>query len=507
MTYRKYLSKSRFLEGLQCDKRVHLSINHRDLATPPDNAQQAIFDQGTHLGELARQRWSGGRLVKAKYFEHDKAVAETQLLIADPSVEVIFEAGFTELGVRIRADVMIRAEDGTSWDLIEVKGSTGPKPVHDADIAIQTLVMSAAGIRLRKKILMVVDTSYVFDGDSIDVHKLFKLLDRTAEADAAQIDTESTLTQMHDIVSGSIPAVEPSPHCRKPYLCPFWEHCTSDVPDHWIMQLPRLSVKAFKELRDQGVEDIHDIPEGIALTPPQELIHSSVVSDRPWISSGLKESLLSTEDTIYFLDFETFSPAVPIYKGTRPYERVPFQWSCHVEREGDLLHHTDFLTEGLEDPRREFAVSLIAQLSDSGPVVVYSGFESGVLRDLEILYPELGDELRAITARIWDLLDVIRKNYYHPDFHGSYSIKSVVSALVPELAYKDLDVQSGDGAAAAYQRLATNPGLDLSERQSVKSELKDYCARDTLSMVKILEYLRTSAERFQSESKGRTWTI
>jgi len=489
MTYSKYLSKSRFLEGLQCEKRVHLSINHRDLATPPDKAQQAIFDQGTRLGELARLRWPDGHLVTAKYFEHEKAVAKTQHLIADPLVEVIFEAGFTELGVRIRADVMVRAEDRISWDLIEVKGSTGSKPVHDADIAIQTLVIGAAGIPLRKKILMVVDTTYVFGGNDIDVHKLFKLLDRTAEADEAQKNIESTLAQMHDAVSGSIPTVEPSPHCRKPYLCPFWEHCTSDVPDHWIMQLPRLSTKVFKNLRDRHIEDIREISEGIGLTSPQELIRSSVVSNRPWISSGLKSNLLNAEDTIYFLDFETFYPAVPIYKGTRPYQRVPFQWSCHVMRKEELLH-ADFLTGGLEDPRRGFTESLIAQLGEAGPIVVYSGFELGVIHDLEILYPDLGDELRAISARIWDLLDVIRKNYYHPDFHGSYSIKSVVPALIPELAYKDLDVQSGEGAAAAYQRLATNPGLDLSERQRVESELKDYCARDTLSMVKILEYLR-----------------
>ena len=486
---RKMLSKSRFLEGLQCEKRVHLSINHRDIATPPDAAQQAIFDQGTRLGELARLRWPAGHLVSAKYFQHDEAVVETQRLVSDPSVEVIFEAGFTEHGVRIRADVMVRAEDGISWDLIEVKGSTGPKPVHDADIAIQTLVIGAAGIHLRKKMLMVVDTTHVFDGCSVDVHQLFKLLDRTAEADAAQKDTESTLIQMHRVVSGAIPAVEPSPHCRKPYLCPFWEHCTSDVPDHWIMQLPRLSAKAFEDLRAGHLEDIRDIPDGSGLTAPQELIHTSVLSNQQWISSGLKDALLSTEGTIYFLDFETFNPAVPVYKGTRPYELVPFQWSCHVKAEGEVLHHADFLAKSFEDPRRAFAESLIAQLGNSGPVVVYSGFESWVIRDLEALYSDLSEELQAIRVRIWDLFGVIKKNYYHPGFHGSYSIKSVVPVLVPELAYTDLDVQSGDGAATAFQKLANNPGLDPIERERIQLQLRDYCARDTLAMVKILEYL------------------
>jgi hypothetical protein len=199
---------------------------------------------------------------------------------------------------------------------------------------------------------------------------------------------------------------------------------------------------------------------------------------------------LNTEDTIYFLDFETFNPAVPIYKGTRPYERVPFQWSCHTKRGEEALYHAEFLANGLEDPRRAFAESLIAQLRDSGPIVVYSGFELGVIRDLEILYPDLGDDLRVISAHIWDLLDVIRKNYYHPDFHGSYSIKSVVPALVPELAYKDLDIQAGDVATAAYQKLATNLDLDPVERKRIESELRQYCARDTLAMVKILEFLR-----------------
>ena len=244
------------------------------------------------------------------------------------------------------------------------------------------------------------------------------------------------------------------------------------------------------EFKSRQIEDIGEIPEGTGLTAPQELIRSSVASNQPWMSSALKDALLSTEDSINFLDFETFNSAVPIYKGTRPYERVPFQWSCHTKQGEEALDHAEFLANGLEDPRRAFAESLIAQLRDSGPVVVYSGFESGVLRDLEGLYPDLGDELRAISARIWDLLDVIRKNYYHPDFHGSYSIKFVVPVLVPELAYKDLNIQSGDGASSAFQTLASSPHLNPSERERIESELKEYCARDTLAMVKILEYLR-----------------
>jgi predicted RecB family nuclease len=388
---------------------------------------------------------------------------------------------------------MIRVPGTESWDLVEVKSSTSPKPQYDDDIAIQALVIETSGVRLRKKMVLVIDNSYVFDGAELDLQNYFSLHDRTSKVDAKEQETRESLDRLHDVSSGEVPAIEPSPHCRQPYLCPFWDYCTENVPKNWIMQLPRISGKAIANLRAQGIESTEDIPADFALTDPQARVRTSVVTDAEWVSPGLANMLLEHSPANHFLDFETFNPAIPIYGGTRPFEKIPFQWSCHSENDESVIEHAEFLAEPTGDPRRAFAESLIDHVGGSGRVVVYSPFEKGVITGLENQFPDLADKLQAIKERLWDLLDVIRNNYYHPGFHGSYSIKAVLPALVPELAYSDLALQAGDSAAASYQSMVMNVQIDDGERLRIESELKDYCARDTFAMVKILGKLRLVA--------------
>jgi hypothetical protein len=108
------LSKSKFLSGLQCHKRLYLEVHHPSLATKPDAETQAMFDMGTEIGELARSRFPGGTLVTAGYRQSEAALAQTAALVQDPTVPAIFEAAFLHDGVLIRADVLERvltAED------------------------------------------------------------------------------------------------------------------------------------------------------------------------------------------------------------------------------------------------------------------------------------------------------------------------------------------------------------------------------------------------------------
>jgi hypothetical protein len=483
---RNTLSKSRYTDGLQCAKRLWLGIHERQLATPPSEGQQAIFDAGTRIGELARGRWPEGVLVEEDYWQHDASVSATESLIADPSIEVIFEAGFTELDVRIRSDVMIRVPDTQLWDLVEVKSSTSPKPQYDDDIAIQALVIETAGVRLRKKMVLVIDNSYVFDGVELDLQNYLSLHDRTSKVDAKEQETRESLDRFHKVANGDVPDIEPSPHCRQPYLCSFWDYCTAEVPKNWIMELPRIGAKTVAELRSQGVESIRGVPSGFPLTDQQAKVRTAVITDDEWVSPELNSVLIDESPANHFLDFETFNPGIPIYEGTRPYEKIPFQWSCHSKTDQGAIDHTEFLASPTSDPRRAFAESLIAHIGVSGSVVVYSSFEKGVLTALENQFPDLGDELRAIKERLWDLLEVVRNNYYHPEFHGSYSIKAVLPALVPELAYDDLALQAGDSASVSFQNLVLDKTLDDDDKNRIESELKAYCARDTLAMFKIL---------------------
>jgi len=151
---------------------------------------------------------------------------------------------------------------------------------------------------------------------------------------------------------------------------------------------------------------------------------------RPWFGSGLKSDLARLRFPLKFMDFETFYPALPRYKGMRPYSHTPFQWSVHTVEHPGEPRHDEFLADDCSDPRRPFIGSLLKALGRKGSVVVYNNktFESVRLRKLSAWLPEFSKPIAGIQRRLWDLLPVIRSNVYHPDFRGSFSIKSVLQS-------------------------------------------------------------------------------
>ena len=487
----KFLSKSKYVQGWQCLKQVYLSVNHPELVAPVDDALQAIFDQGTRLGELARTRWVGGVLVDIHPFQHDEAVRRTKELLEDGDIPSLFEAGFTELGVRIRADVLVRTEDGRAWDLIEVKSSTGEKPVHDADIAVQTAVIEAAGVTLRRKMLLAVDTGYTFQGGETDVSKLFKLVDRTDEVAGLQEEVSVRLAEMHRVVGAPAePEVAIGRQCGDPYDCRFLDYCTRGRPEHPVLELPGIGFAKLEQFTSAGLNDIAEIPDEFSLNVRQKTVRETVRSGLPWQSEALGDQLATLESPVFFLDFETFNPAVPVYPNTRPYEAVPFQWSCHIDRGGGELEHQEFLAAGDGDPRRCLTERLLDCVEDKGSIVVYSSYEATSLRKLASEFPDLAQRIQPVIDRLWDLYRVVSNNYYHPDFHGSLSLKSVLPVMVPELGYGDLEISDGATASARFAEIEA-AGIQGPERERVATALRAYCGRDTFATVKILERLQS----------------
>ncbi|HJX34215.1 MAG TPA: DUF2779 domain-containing protein, partial [Desulfatiglandales bacterium] len=93
-----------------------------------------------------------------------------------------------------------------------------------------------------------------------------------------------------------------------------------------------------------------------------------------------------------------------------------------------------------------------------------------------------------ISDRFRDLYALIKRYYYHPGFHGSFSLKSVLPALVPEMSYRKLAIKEGDQASIEYLRMI-NPATAPEERTGIRKELLTYCSYDTLAMVRIREEL------------------
>ncbi len=478
------LSKSKYLAGLQCHKRVYLEVRAPELASEPDEQTQAILDMGTAVGELARQRFSGGVLVEADYRHPTEALARTATLLQDQAVPAIFEGAIVFNRVLMRVDILERVEpvpDGRpSWRLIEVKSATKVKDVYVNDVALQAHVLEGAGVPLAGAALMHINTQYLFQGGELDLDQLFTLADMNALVAERQADVAARLAEMQAVLADPLPpAIEPDHHCHTPYECPFWDHCTKDKPARWVYYLPGAAT-TIQRLVGQGIQTMDEIPAGFKLTP----IQRRVKEDAEWVSPRLLEALGTIRPPVHHLDFETFNPALPRFPLTRPYQTLPVQWSNHIETEDGQIRHEEFLSVDFKDPREAVALSLLESLGREGSICVYSGYERAVLESLAQAVPALKRELEQVMSRLWDLFLVIREHYYHPNFNGSFSMKSVLPALVPSLDYGDLDIREGGVVALHYYRMVFVE-TDWVEKERIRQALLAYCARDTMGMLEI----------------------
>ena len=489
----RMLSKSKFVGGWQCEKQAFLTARFPKLATPFDAATLARFAGGTRFGELAQSVWPDGVLIDSPAYRHDDSVGWTRELIAGDVVDFIFEAGFTELGTRVRADVMIRNRESGKWDLIEVKSVSSPKQVHDIDMAIQRAVIEASGVEVGTTSVMLVDSNYVRGADEVSTDGLFKIVDRTSEVEALLPEMIALNEHLHEVINSETePDIGIGPHCEEPYGCQFFEYCTTDRPRDWVKTLPGFGLKKTVEFEAQGVVGISYISSDTGLNPLQSRAVESTNSGTQWVSDRLSDGLSNVEYPLRFIDFETAAPTVPMYESTSPREVIAFQWSCHTLESDEKLDHSDYLASGEVDPRREFTESLLRTVGASGSVLVYSTYEQTTLRRLAELFPDLEPRINALISRFVDLLGLVKDNYYHPAFRGSFSIKRVLPVMVPGYDYSDLAIGEGETASAAFVDIVEGR-VDEDELDDVLFDLLEYCKRDTEAMVRIWQRLQAIA--------------
>ncbi len=482
------LSKSKFLAGLQCHKRLYLDIHAPELATAPDDSTQAILDMGTDVGALARQRFPGGVLVETGHRHSSEALQRTAELVNNPQVPAIFEGAFRWDGVLVRVDVLERVagSDGRAggWRLIEVKSSSRVKDVHVADLAIQSIVLKGAGIPLTSVCLLHVNTQYVYPGGEVDVTQLFTMVELTERVTQRCEEIPDQLAAMKKMLAEATPpAIEPDGHCHIPYECSFWAHCTNAKPARWVFHLPG-GDRVYRVLAQKGIETIDEIPDTVKLSPVQRRMKDN----REWVGPRLADAIRRIAYPVHHLDFETFMPAVPRFPQTRPYQTIPTQWSNHIEFVDGTVRHDEYLCGDPLDPREELASSLLKSVGEAGSICVYSGYERAVLERLTEAVPRFHAQLKQVILRLWDLYEVIKEHYYHPGFKGSYSIKDVLPAVVPSLTYDDLEIKEGGLAARAYYRMVFEES-DWIERLRLREALLQYCGRDTLAMLELRRVL------------------
>jgi predicted RecB family nuclease len=483
------ISKSKFCAGVQCLKRLYLLVHEPELAAEPDAAAEAITEQGREVGMLARQLFPGG--VEVRNEGLDKAIRATRELTANREVPAIFEGTFEHGGVLVRVDILHRRRDGR-WRLIEVKSTTDVKDHHVGDVAIQHRVVTRSGVDLAASCLAHVNRDYVHEGGPIDASRFFKIRNLTRQVEKLQAAlTVQLRSEFRLLGMPEAPNIPAGRHCSNPFTCEFFDHCNPPIPEDHILRLPRIHASTVAKLVALGVQSIHDIPENYPLTGRLRRACASVQKGEPSYSPEIGEELSKLKYPLYFADFETVNPALPRFAGMHPYDQIPFQWSVHVQREpGATPEHFEFLATDRSDPRPAFVSTLCDSLGERGSIVVYSKqFESRRLLDLASWLPEFSGRIKRIQSRLWDLLPIVRNHVYHPAFGGSYSLKSVLPALVPEMTYEGMEVADGQAAGLAWESLVRG-GLDRDNHDKIRKALLDYCGQDTLGMVRLVEKLQ-----------------
>ncbi len=486
------LSKSKFVAGVQCLKRVYWEVHEPELAAEPDDATQAILEQGQEVGRLAQQAFPGGVEVEGGREDLDRALRHTRELISNPGIPAIFEATFERGDVLVRVDVLQCQRDGR-WRLIEVKSSTDLKDHYVYDVGIQRRVLSRCGLDVSSAYLMHLNREYVYRGGSYDLWRLFRRRNLNRRIAKLEAEIKRRVTEQFRILNQpKAPDVVPGRQCREPFRCEFFACCNPAKPPDHVTYLPGISTRKVEKLAAMRIESVHDMPDDFRLSERQRRACTCMQRGIPYYGEGLGDQLKTLRYPLYFMDFETVSRALPPHPGMRPFAPLPFQWSVHVkENPGAKPEHHEFLATSEADPRRDFLASLCSVLGERGSIVVYNqGFESGRLADLARWVPEFGKRTERIQKRLWDLLPVVRDHVYHPAFAGSFSLKAVLPALVPEMTYSNMEVAKGTDAGLAWEKMVRG-NLKAAEENRLRNALLAYCRQDTLAMVLLVKKLQS----------------
>jgi len=488
-----YLSKSLFIRGLQCHKSLYLHKYHPDLKDEISEQQEASFQIGRDVGVYAQKLFPDG----VEIFFDDVTLTE-QLSLTTKEIEdgtaVIYEAAFSFDNIFVKVDIL-RKHKG-KWEIYEVKNSTSVKDVHHNDVAIQYYVLKGAGLSVSKAFLVHINNQYTKNGD-IEVGELFRTEDLTDDVINRQEFVKDEIKKMREMLSGTEPNIDIGGHCSDPYECDFGGHCWQHMPKNSVFSLRGSGPNKFALYR-QGIIHLEDVPKDIL--PRSQRIQIEGALDKKSITdkTAVKEFLDTLWYPICFLDFETtFMVPIPLFDGSRPYQKIPFQYSLHcLENDGAELLHYEYLAQAKLDPRREFLERLLNQLPEDACVLVYNkSFETGILNDLAQLFPEYQAKVTNIINNVRDLMIPFRnKCVYRWEMEGSYSLKYVLPALVPELKYEGMEISDGGMAANSWLRLWEIQ--DPREICRVRNALLDYCRLDTFAMVRILEELKEIATEY-----------
>lgn len=436
--------------------------------------EQHLIQQGQKVEALARE------------------FIESFILPNYKSAQLLWQPTYNDNQFEIRADAIIWDKSAQVYDLFEIKSSTSIHREHEYDITFQVLLLEEI-LDLRRISIIHINKNYQHDGN-LDLENFFTVEDVTENVDKRREDVAILRQEALRITQMTEP--DPAFACTKPNTCPCPELCHPELPKNPIYDIPYIGRKAV-QLREMGITNIQDIPARFNLNENQQKHVQAVKTGQPLIDKqAIKGSLSRLEYPLYFLDYETFNPAIPLFPGYRPYEHIVFQYSLHViKTPGADAEHIDCLITDRRDPEPIIVPHLMNNLGEKGSVIVWNqSFEAQRNQDLASHYPSYRAKLEDINNRLYDLMLIFKDGLYvHPDFHGSASLKAVLPVLCPELSYENLEISNGEEAMITWYWLQTTT-LSDEEHEHTINAMREYCKLDTYAMVAILEKLIHKSE-------------
>jgi hypothetical protein len=452
-------------------------------------AQQAIFSRGTNIGELAQELFPNGVNVKPETpFEYQKSVLQTQAAIQNGE-KIIYEAAFQFNDVLAAVDILVNEEG--KWKAFEVKSSTSITETYIFDTALQYYIITSSGIELEDIAVIYINNTYIRKGE-LDIKQLFAIESVLSQVKEKQDFVKTKIEELKIVLTEkSIPKIDIGTQCNNPYNCDFIGHCWKHIPEISVFNIARLNADKKFQLYYNGISELKDIPQDYPLNESQWQQVESYLTNKEIVNeAALNEFLSSIKYPIYFMDFETFVPAVPLFDNSKPYQQIPFQYSLHYqESEQSELKHFEFFAESIGDPRIPFIESLIKNTKVSGNILVYNqAFEITRLKEIAKDFPVYSESIENIISRVIDLMTPFQNKYiYKPEMHGSYSIKKVLPALLPEMNYDNLEINNGGSASSSFEQLYNETNEE--KIKEIRRNLLEYCKLDTFAMVRILDKL------------------
>lgn len=485
------ISKSRYCSAVQCPKMLWLQKNLPD-EIDSSVMNQSVLDTGLAVGTLAMGLF--GDFAEVPYGDLDNMISTTKQLIEKKS-PVIAEASLSIDGLFCSIDIL-KVLENKEVEIFEVKSSTSVHDIYYHDVAFQCYVLSQLGYTVKSCNIIHINNQYERVGE-LDINEFFTVVDITADALYLQPEVASNISNIREyMLQTDEPQDDIGEYCFSPYSCGFFGYCTRKLPKPNVFDVAGTRVSTKFKCYRKGLVSFEDLNTCDAFSASQhKQIEHELFNYSPYIDTeSIKEFLKAIRYPLYFLDFESFQPAIPLYDHSRPFEQIVFQYSLHyIERDGGELKHKEFLACPGEDPRRKLAEQLCTDIPFDVCTTAYNmGFEKGRVRCLAEIFPDLSEHLMNIHDNIVDLMIPFQKKWYYcRAMQGSYSIKYVLPALFPDdpaLDYHNLEgVHNGGEASEAYAKMAT---MAKDEIETMRGHLLKYCALDTYAMVKVWEKLK-----------------